>query len=324
MAWQAFAEALRRQLGVNLTAAHCFSSESHAAKQQFITAVFPGAPRIFSDCRELCGPFAHDALTDQRQPVPPASTLFGGFPCTDASSLNPAGRSQDNRSCILRGDLRAGSVFEGIVRYLSKHCQASLLFVALENVPALAHPPKAKGIQTGPSNLTVAMRRLSTECSLVTKVWLLDPRLFGAPQCRPRLWMVGFSRSSLDRCGVDGASAEERLSALMQRMVGSKLGLIDEYLLRESDPAIARVLRDAEAAASLSQGYTSGALLARGGLSPGRARKRSKGSGNERWLAVHMKPFTAQGMEWWQSSAEPDSQTLLCFPELRRLSQRQL
>ena len=65
-----------------------------------------------------------------------------------------------------------------------------LRWALLENVARLKTPPKEKGRATGPSNLDVCSYRLDKEAGFFTVTLELDPRLFGYPCSRARLYIL--------------------------------------------------------------------------------------------------------------------------------------
>lgn len=324
LVWLALRQALHEACGVTLIVQHSFSCEKDERKQRFIRSVFPDVPRLYEDCCELGEAEAADVITGKRQAVPSVAALFGGFPCTDASSLNPSSATAGNRTCLQRGDKRTGSVFAGILRYV-KARRDPLLFLGLENVLALAFPPRERGRIVGPDNLSVAVHLLAEECGFWTKVWSLDPRLFGVPQCRPRLWMASFPSESLRRLALSAEAADARLSDLMSRLTGSRLAQFDDYLLPETHVQVQQVAMKLEARACLREGRLADACLMRGGRMPPTQKARGQchaPTGAERWLALHLREYDARGMKWWESAIPTDS-VLTCFPGLRALQQRQ-
>ena len=135
LVWQGFAAAFRQHFHQEFKLEHAFSCEKAPRKQKFLLKMFPDMPRLFADCAELGGAMAWDVKTNSRQPVLAASSLFGGFPCTDASRLSHSSFSVENRSCIQNASLRTGSVFASIVRWAKLHGR-SAAFIVLETVTA--------------------------------------------------------------------------------------------------------------------------------------------------------------------------------------------
>ena len=152
MAWKAFAQVAACDLGVDVLLAQSFACENDHRKQKLIRKLFPEIPKLFVDACQLGSETAMDCIAPGSQSnVPGSHILVAGFPCTDISALNTSASHAENRSCVLSGSLRTGSVFAGLAAYIAAHSQTEskrqdgevdLEFVLLENVVALATPPK--------------------------------------------------------------------------------------------------------------------------------------------------------------------------------------
>ena len=198
LVWQTLAEVLKADMGVKFAVHHLFSAEKHKGKQKFIAEMFPDLPVLVGNTSELRYPMVRNVLTGRPCKVPSAELIMAGFPCTDASTMNKDTGKLENKSCVLNSSLNTGSVFKDLLDYMDRHSERTVLGI-FENVLALAWPPKQpKGSDVAiPSNLSVAVAMLSEMQDCVTKCWHLDPRMFGVPQSRPRVWVVSFKRRVL-------------------------------------------------------------------------------------------------------------------------------
>jgi len=323
LVWEAFASSFKDAFKQEFKVEHVFSAEKMPRKQDFLLRMYPGMPILFADCLELSGDVAWDVKSERQVLVPEAGCLFGGFPCTDASRLCNSSSSVTNRSCIKDGSLRTGSVFKSIIRWVKRH-GSETQFIVLENVQALVTPPRAGGQVVGPDNLTVAVRMLSDEIGFFTKVFLLDPRLFGVPQSRSRLWLCAFRRSALENSGLTDDMAAEVASSVMGRLAGSKVHDLQDYLLDACHPLIAARHSDAEIQALLNDGDETGATVAAHGVLPlgHRTSTKRKASSSPSWLNKHLKLYSESGKDWWRD-AIPDAGTFKCFPGLYALTERE-
>jgi site-specific DNA-cytosine methylase len=159
------------------------------------------------------------------EPVPDdLHVVVAGFPCTSASVLNRHSHTDENRSCIARGDLATGSVLRSIVNFIRMrgdhmHC------VILENVTALA-----KEGPDGSSNLDAVIDALAA-IGWWAKCWHLDPRDFGCAVSRPRIWLLCLRLEFIQRQGLDIKVFDGFLESSMNLLVGSRLASMEDYLL---------------------------------------------------------------------------------------------
>lgn len=162
LAFAALGRVLEADLGVRFDVSSAFARESESAKQSVIRMLFPRTNRLFRDARDLGDEQAFDEISQASQCVAHAECLVAGFPCTDASRLNGAATSQDNLTCVLSSGLRTGSVYRGLLKYVS-HCKSSLRFVVFENVATLSAPVRKHGKAAGPSNLQACIGFLNAK-----------------------------------------------------------------------------------------------------------------------------------------------------------------
>jgi hypothetical protein len=109
------------------------------------------------------------------------------------------------------------------------------------------------------------------------------------PQDRERLWFPSFRRGLLREIGVDDRQAGEILSNIMGRLVGCQLGELDAYLLPESHPYLANLLRRLKADDQKQE-----------------KRKLSQAHLEHQWPAEHLDLFGRLGMKWWASTYPSD------------------
>ena len=188
-----------------------FSAEISKTKRMFLRSVWPhsqeDAAPLFGDVATLvspCGGRSEDARaycseadesTCRVRLVPSFTALTGGFPCKDVSAMNQTRSTQ--RKVVANKSCKTGSVLQHIMDLLDNedtlmHCIGGFL----ENVTGLAVPPRGEDKQPmslNDSNLAVLVDRMYKN-GWVVFTFHLDPRLFGHPQCRPRFYMIFFSR----------------------------------------------------------------------------------------------------------------------------------
>ena len=209
LVWKAFADVLRADMGVTFCVSHQFSTEKSLPKQKFLKSMFPELPLLIANTSELKNQKAQNLMTGKPCVIPGVKHFVAGFPCTDASMLNAKARSNENNCCVMNGSLNTGSVFHDLVEHMKKH-RHSFTFGMFENVLALAWPPKDRSGQAlGPSNMSVVSAMLSQFLDCYTKCWHLDPRMFGVPQSRSRVWMPSFKRDMLRDIGVATSSKQD-------------------------------------------------------------------------------------------------------------------
>ncbi|MFM7983504.1 MAG: hypothetical protein ACKPKO_29680, partial [Candidatus Fonsibacter sp.] len=122
------------------------------------------------------------------------------------------------------------------------------LFVVLENVLGLLiAPTDTQGRVCGPSNADTACFLLEMDGFFVI-VWLRCPRLFGIPQSRPRLYFLAWEKARLAALGMTEASAMDFMCKSMDRLVGSQLQPISDYILPASHLVVQRYVAQCVAA----------------------------------------------------------------------------
>ena len=218
---------------------HGFSSEFNEDKVKVIIKAFPQISKIFKDVTQLWQAYQTNLLTGQEDEVDDCDLNIAGFPCQDASRLNPHSSSLKNCSSVAEGSLRTGSVFHGICSYLQgpgKSCK----MLMLENVEGLMQLPKVNGVVVGISNLEASNRHLMKTTGFIMVIFLLDPRRhFGMPVSRRRLWMPCCSMAWLTECELTKALYEQKMWDTMDKMTG-KLGMmdLDRFYLKDKDPIV--------------------------------------------------------------------------------------
>lgn len=318
LAWHAFAAAAEDVLGARLLVNHRYAAERNPAKQEFLRAAFPNLT-IFQDATKLDAPVAITREGHYVQVANSLQHLIAGFPCTSSSKLNPHSTSEANMSCVANADLATGSVFNGIVKNMLQH-GSHMQFLVLENVTALASCTPGRL-----SNLDMVVQLLRSELSMVTKVWHLDPRDFGTPQCRPRLWMSCVPKRELKRMGISEHVAGAILSDVMNRLAGSRLAPLDDFLLDDEDEVLEEERKEMRGCCATGDADTAIGLLATGGiLRPGkRACPKKAEPAACKWPRIHERLFRAKGLCW--TEAKPlDEDVAHAYPGLHALSARQL
>lgn len=282
------------------------------AKRRFLRLMQPGS-EIFKDALEMAKGRAE--LDDGcLKAVPVFEILVAGFPCTAASTLNPHSRSVANRTCVASGTLSTGSVFHALLEIMTV---ARTDVAILENVPKLA--TAAPGQQF--SNLDEVARLLRERCDMVLKCWLLDPRDFGGPQQRRRLWMVAVRRPVLRVLSLSDTAALAKLSCLMNRLVGSRATALEHVLLPESHPVLRAKHGTLLASQLLEQSDHRGATIAMGGHLT-QARPEAKRPRDSAWPERHRLLYVARG-EARESVHSFDASLVHAFPGLLEIGRRQ-
>ena len=324
LAWKAFSDVLREDMHCYLHVDHGFSSEINEGKRRFLKDMYPDLPLLFEDTKELGQATARDWMTGVDHQVPLCDNFAGGFPCTTASSLNPRSSSVENRTSVLNGELATGSVFRGVAEYIAKGAKR-LSFALLENVCALAFKPKVDGAPQGPSNLDAVVGILSRTAGCFTQVFRLSPQLFGVPHMRQRLWFASVPQDELQRCNISSCDFGEKLTDVMNGIVGSSLQSVEPYLLPEGHEFVQRYYATLQCRYCWSVGDPAGAMLAGNGrvISAGPA-KRAKVAGRQgKWVDRHLEEAERQGLQWGAlGTLDPDLLNL--FPGLRRFALREI
>ena len=110
----------------------------------------------------------------------------------------------------------------------------------MENVVALRYAMKEKGKDVGPPNLDVCVHRLRTEVNFNVVTLQLDPRMFGYPCSRGRLYMLCVRQCVLDKAGVSHAEFLSIASGTITKLVGVPAIPIDELILEDSHTLVTR------------------------------------------------------------------------------------
>ena len=207
---------------------HCFSAEMDEAKRNFITQVHGLDHVIFADLFDVSRPRAQDTVSGRWLTLPDflgLGILIAGFSCKVASTLNTA--------MLARTDVH--NIIDEMVSSTGLTFWATLLAVdrlrpkafLLENVMGLLRNGAAESV-------AVALRAKGYVVALLQ----LQPKKFGFPNTRPRLFFLGLRR---DLCGLHPeAEAEQKLVDLVWKQAEGQVVLtIDEVFLSEEEPIIA-------------------------------------------------------------------------------------
>ena len=267
--WHGLSEAALVEFGITIHVRHIFSSENITEKQSFLEVMHPGDAPVFECVHELAsavdvGHMAMDAKSRRLVDVPKgAKHMSAGFPCQDASQLSKDSGTCANRLCLSTGEMRTGSVFCSSLRVLHEHCP-EIESIGMENVWGLTIPPKDKNTKTivGPDNCTSAMWRLeNSSMDICTVCFELSPEMFGVPQHRRRVYFCGIAGQKPAK--LDQIERSDRLSwndarALMKsiadKIVGSQMISIDDYLVPDDDELVVQIGEEARARAAKRAG----------------------------------------------------------------------
>ena len=225
---------------IDFTFVHKFGCDKDPTVRRFIKAVFgkQHVPKLFKDVADVASKsgFAPDAMQEDDQPtaVPLIRELVAGFPCKDVSSLLFG--AHKNRAVIKDGAARTGGIFSRILEFLALHPEVESLL--LENVVGLA----AKASGQDHSNLDWCVALLN-KFGFWVMVFKLDPRMFGMPVSRGRLWLVCIKKTILTDVGISDEEATQLAKKMMQDIVNDQpWRRMEDFLLPEDHPIIRRAL----------------------------------------------------------------------------------
>ena len=281
-----FSAALAEAASANLDFEQVFACECNEAKQDLLRKMHPKLKVLFSRSEDLSQDIAKDVISGNSVVVRSVHGVVAGFPCTDASRLNSHSRSSENMMCVSTKSKRTGKVFDDILKYMTVH-KENLAWAILENVCALSSAPKAKGRGgrvIGPSNLDVCVYRLKAELGFAVVVLSLDPRMFGQPSSRSRLYMLCVKMQVLATAGMSLDEFTTLATETLKKLVGHAAAPLDSILLEESSAAVVSHLQSLMGASSS---------------------KRQKVQSE--WGMRHSMAFDASGSAWWAPSAFRDS-----------------
>lgn len=237
---------------------HVFSTEVEDEKRHFIHQHVASATHSFKDVEELSS--ETQQIIDRAAPgeskvkIPKVTMLVGGFPCTDVANMNK-NRSQNDR-VVWDCKGKTGRTFFNICRYIEEHPPIMCLF---ENVKGLAKLPKnAITGEVGTihdSNLGATLQILQDMAKQVGFAFLLDPRMYGHLQSRPRLYMPTFLKSALSELGIDPAELYNCIASILELISSEGYGHVslEAHLLPNDHPAVAKHSAEVLAAARESR-----------------------------------------------------------------------
>ena len=317
---------------------HRFSCELSAQKRRALRVIWPSVGHLYRDVLQLSKPRVRNDITGTMEATRSGRLLYAGFPCTDASTLNPYAGTDKNKSCVEGASLHTGAVFQGILNFMASPHGQELELIVLENVRNLdavkVDPNSADGVT---SNLRACIRKLHEHDAFVM-VFELDPRLFGTPQMRARLWMLAIPRRVLLRLQVTEQVARRFLLETMQCLVGSQLTPVDGFLLPETDQLVQDSYHQLRATyeSHERQGQESAALClcpeavamaasaAAATVKPGKSNVNKRPSAKSaKWVQQHMEAAARQGRPWWQSSRLSREECASRAPGLLLFSKRE-
>ena len=346
---KAFVAAVKQQYGVCVDLQHNFSCEHDDSKQTFLERMYTRTPdhidmqHLFDSTQLLRrgpGKDALDVLTKQPETIPPCSDLYFGFPCQDVSKLNNSSRQASNRTAVKDSAHRTGSVFKDIMRYVEKHVAAAaaeyedmvpLQAMIMENVLGLLDRPKGVDPDTGleyHSNMEyvdLAVRKVGF-CMIPLVV---DPRMFGMPVCRPRLFLLCLPLQKLVDAGVSEGQLRAMATQHMQKLCTSQMRDLDDFLLDDADPIIQEGNMKAMELAERRQVKLESEL----GVAKRASKRKAEIEDGEvpkpkitkcKWAETHTKAMERMGKDCWWESYAPSPATLMKFPGLHALTDRQL
>ena len=198
---------------------HIFSCEKSKEKQRWISQIFAEFSGhddhddcLFTSAEEMGNPTAHCVVHDKYCPVPDVHLLVVGTSCKDLSRANP----NQNMAAVKESSSPGGSgnTFQGLLQYLDKHNVEVMIF---ENVDTLTSAPSLEpAAASGPAPAASKLKSasdanesardkettaLKTMLQYVCEKFvqrglrplrlLTDSSLFGVPQARRRVYILG-------------------------------------------------------------------------------------------------------------------------------------
>ena len=167
-----------------------FTAENDAKTRSHLFHRFPGSILVMlGDItlwphHDFVRNFASDEYVNWKRIK--AGFVWAGFPCVDASYLNPWSRSSKHSSCIRDGSLSTGSTFQAVLKYLT---ETEVPLACLENVVGLLSHHCTNLGQQLPSNYDEVCRALRF-AGFLCFTYLTSPKFHGCPQSRPRIYFV--------------------------------------------------------------------------------------------------------------------------------------
>ena len=312
LVYRAFREALRK-LHVDFDFQPEFACDRDPNARRFMKSMYGRSiKKLFMMCSDVASSTrkAPDDMKDDcgDSEVPSVMDLIAGFPCQDVSALLKS--VMNNRSVVRDGTKRTGGVFADIVEYIQEHLEA-IESVMLENVLGIM----SKSVQEEFSNLDWCVGMLEA-LGFWTFCFKLDPRQFGMPVARGRIWIIAVKLQTLQRAGMTSSTTDELAKKVMQQVVDDqKWRRLEDFLLPENHPELLHWHRCTSARAEKK-----------------RTGKGSKGKGTlPAWPEKHARFVEkAKGKgrgkvsgPWWQP-VQPCDGIMETFPGLRRLTDRHL
>ena len=204
LVWAAFQKVFEEMLGVKVEMPSRFACEIDCAKRSFIMEMMPGIPCLFGDATQLNRSSLLNFVNGELCAVPKAKSYIMGFPCQDVSPLNSQATASENMHTIADSSLRTGTVFKSGKDLLDENEDENAgKFLLLENVQGLAR----RHADGTPSNLRVALEQLRKKN--FAHAYLLDPRVFGNPSSRLRLYIPVVPLWLLAKLGIDSTALPE-------------------------------------------------------------------------------------------------------------------
>ncbi|CAK9069024.1 unnamed protein product [Durusdinium trenchii] len=241
--------------------------------------------------------------------------MFAGFPCQDVSKLNPS--APQNRTVIRDASKRTGTVFNDVLAYFSKLEAGNwpelpkYKSLILENVLGLVERPPGTNPTTGepwPSNLEYC-NHLARRHGLLMLAFTLDPRSFGMPVTRSRVWLICFSEALLQDAHMTEADVQQLAQSVILKVRDAQIRDLDEFLLPLSHPLVQAELQRAK-------------QLHAKRLAAEESRKTSGKTKSAKWPETHARVCDQLGLDWWDSGV-PAEDVLRDHPGLLRLTDRQ-
>ena len=310
---------------------HLYSCEKNVKKRNFISSLFSSGEvtgnieHLFADVQSLVGSRSlWDDISRASCDAPgPAdhTDLAIGFPCQDVSNLN--NNRNMNLTVIRDGDKRTGLVWVSLIAYLRKmqdgghpsDLLSGLQGLLAENVTGLLVAPPGTDPATGETfntNLDFCISMLS-DLGWWSTTFVLDPRCFGFPVKRARVWIIAVPPHVAAATGLTHEELRELASEIMTKLAireAREMRDLDDFLCSDDHPAVRQGLASARAAGTLASATASGS-------SPPPRKRQCK------WPERHAKVFEQAGRDWWECH-RPSAASYAAYPGLRLLKDREI
>lgn len=275
---------------------------------------------LFTEVADVLGRHAHCDIAEANVDTPSAADhtdLAIGFPCQDVSSLN--NNREHNLAVIRNGEKRTGAVYCEMIDYIKQGLREGkpgidlfhgLQALAAENVKGLLQAPRGLDPDTSQrfySNLDFCCHMLR-ESGWWSTAWILDPRCFGCPVERSRVWILGLAPQVVEALRMPEAGITEVANQFMELLAiksHSEMRDLDDFLCDDDHAAVRADMRHDNTRATRE------------------LQQRRSGRGSKRkWPDQNATLCDRVGRDWWLSG-HPTTEELASYPHLAAMHDRE-